>query len=296
MASDWIKMRTDIYRDPKVCRIADLIASENDVMRNVTRNVTRNAIVGALVTVWGVARQRGKAVGVDLVIANANEKVVDDIADLPGLGSSMLKSGWLIVDGNDLVFPRFFEDYNSPTSENKNAERQRRYREKRNVTRNVVSNVTVTGNREEKRREEKEEPPTPKPSKPKTLSDESFDRFWRAYPKRKAKGAAEKSWKALKPDAELVELILEAIEAQRQSDGWTKQNGEFIPMPATWLNQRRWEDETETQAAPKKRCLNQFEIDHGTYNPHGDPPFTFNTRLCRNLECPACKPKREAQQ
>lgn len=160
MASDWIKMRTDIYRDPKVCRIADLIVSESDVMRNVTRNVTRNAIVGALVTVWGVARQRGKVVGVDLVIANANEKVVDDIADLPGLGSSMLKSGWLAVDGNDLVFPRFFEDYNSPTSENKNAERQRRYREKcnvtRNVTRNVVSNVTVTGNREEKSREDKD--------------------------------------------------------------------------------------------------------------------------------------------
>jgi hypothetical protein len=24
---------------------------------------------------------------------------------------------------------------------------------------------------------------------------------------------------------------------------WTKDGGQFIPHPATWLNQKRWEDE-----------------------------------------------------
>jgi DNA-binding transcriptional regulator YhcF (GntR family) len=71
----------------------------------------------------------------------------------------------------------------------------------------------------------------------------TFDTFWSAYPVKKGKGAAEKSWQKLKPD---LQTVLTAIEAQKQSDQWTKDNGKFIPYPATWLNQKRWEDEVET--------------------------------------------------
>lgn len=99
-------------------------------------------------------------------------------------------------------------------------------------------------------------PPTTKPPKPKPPTDPSFDRFWRAYPNRKAKGSAEKSWKALKPDAELVELILEAIEDQKLSEKWREEGGRFIPYPATWLNQKRWEDEQTT-----KPTMTKAEID-----------------------------------
>ena len=30
-----------------------------------------------------------------------------------------------------------------------------------------------------------------------------------------------------------------------KSTDWTKDNGQFIPYPTTYLNQRRWEDEIE---------------------------------------------------
>lgn len=71
----------------------------------------------------------------------------------------------------------------------------------------------------------------------------AFDSFWTAYPKKVGKGAAEKAWRALGPDNELLQQILHALEWQRQQDQWTKDGGQFIPYPSTWLNQKRWMDE-----------------------------------------------------
>jgi len=49
----------------------------------------------------------------------------------------------------------------------------------------------------------------------------------------------------LKPDRALVDRMLEAIDRQKQSRAWCKKNGQFIPHPATWLNNRQWEDSVE---------------------------------------------------
>lgn len=67
-----------------------------------------------------------------------------------------------------------------------------------------------------------------------------FSVFWEAYPKKVGKGAAEKSWKKLNPD---LAVVLASLEEQKQSSQWTRDGGQFIPHPATWLNQKRWEDE-----------------------------------------------------
>lgn len=70
-----------------------------------------------------------------------------------------------------------------------------------------------------------------------------FDRFWNAYPRHVNKQGAIKAFNKANIDSEMLETILAAIERQKASDQWTKDNGQFIPHPATWLNQRRWEDE-----------------------------------------------------
>lgn len=74
-----------------------------------------------------------------------------------------------------------------------------------------------------------------------------FDRFWAAYPRKVGKGAAERSFERIRPDAALLDGMLRAIETQRQSDTWLRG---YIPNPATWLNQRRWEDEPDGVPAP----------------------------------------------
>jgi hypothetical protein len=52
-----------------------------------------------------------------------------------------------------------------------------------------------------------------------------------------------KAWTKIKPDSELQQKILAAIETQKASAQWSKEGGRFIPFPATWLNDERWEDE-----------------------------------------------------
>ncbi len=72
---------------------------------------------------------------------------------------------------------------------------------------------------------------------------EWFAFFWeQCYPKKDGKAAAVKAWDKLRPDAELCRVMRAAIERAKQSRQWTKDNGEYIPHFATWLNQRRWQD------------------------------------------------------
>ena len=67
-----------------------------------------------------------------------------------------------------------------------------------------------------------------------------FEIFWQAYPKKDAKKDALAAWQKVKAP---LETILEAIERKRGSEDWTKAKGQFIPLPATWLNGKRWEDQ-----------------------------------------------------
>jgi hypothetical protein len=78
------------------------------------------------------------------------------------------------------------------------------------------------------------------------ISYNDFDIFWEAYPRKTAKATALKSWQKLMPDDALVNTIITALEVHKQSPQWVKEEGQFIPHPATWLNQRRWEDAVTT--------------------------------------------------
>lgn len=69
-----------------------------------------------------------------------------------------------------------------------------------------------------------------------------FLEFWSAYPKKVGKGAAEKAWSKAKINGHAADVIA-AVQRQKQSEQWQKENGQYIPNPATWITQRRWEDE-----------------------------------------------------
>ncbi len=94
--------------------------------------------------------------------------------------------------------------------------------------------------------------PSPSPTPTPTSEDKNknsspgvmaFDVFWKSYPKKIGKGAARKAFEKGKCAAK-IEVILKAVEYQSASDQWRKDGGQFIPNPATWLNQERWEDDT----------------------------------------------------
>lgn len=81
---------------------------------------------------------------------------------------------------------------------------------------------------------------------------EEFAAFWSAYPRHTDKQAALRAFEKLKPDGAMMQTMLAAIDRQKQSPQWTKDGGQFIPHPATWLNGRRWEDEMPKGGAPVK--------------------------------------------
>jgi len=82
--------------------------------------------------------------------------------------------------------------------------------------------------------------------KNKDMSDSDFELFYKAYPKHEGRDRALKAWKKLKPTDGLLNTIMSAIEKQKRHKERLRAKGEFCPewpMPATWLNGRRWEDE-----------------------------------------------------
>ena len=72
-----------------------------------------------------------------------------------------------------------------------------------------------------------------------------FNDFWSAWPssKRKVgKGACETKWNRLGLDP-LADRIIASVTRLKASEQWTSG---FEPAPLTYINQRRWEDESES--------------------------------------------------
>lgn len=83
-----------------------------------------------------------------------------------------------------------------------------------------------------------------------TTFEADFEAFWKAYPRHVNKSKAKAALlKALKKTT--LETILKNLANQKKTNQWTKDNGQFIPHPTTWLNGERWEDEIATGPAPR---------------------------------------------
>lgn len=74
---------------------------------------------------------------------------------------------------------------------------------------------------------------------------EYFEIFWKHYPRKGGKPSAQKAWKKIM-SSELT-AIRDGLKRWKQTEQWQKDGGQFIPYPATFLNQRRWEDEPPTK-------------------------------------------------
>jgi len=125
------------------------------------------------------------------------------------------------------------EVFGGPMTE---AERAKRHRE--------ASRTTVTEERHENVTELRDEL-QPKRTKVSNNSQgldytPGFRSFWSLYPRRIGKGAAFLSWKRSGCEG-ISEAVVKAV--REQLPHLVREGGQFRPLPATWLNQRRWEDD-----------------------------------------------------
>lgn len=301
MAGEWIKMRSSICTNPRVLRIAELIAESPaagsrlctvggvTLSECVTRDVTRDVTVAALLRLWCVTNDHSR----DGALHNTTLETVDLIVGVPGFGAALVEVGWAVFDAQARIvtLPNFLENNRPAKARARSgaAERQAKYRERQkqkagnegsegDVTRDAKRDVTrdvTRAAREEKRRDRKKPPISPAekpagetdqaspdehdrpdgtpagdgdPTQPDAPEDKpaeptAFERFWEAYPRRKHRGEAERAWAKLKPDEKLVERILTALQAAKVCDDWTRDGGQYIPYPATWLRAKGWEDD-----------------------------------------------------
>lgn len=105
MAGDWIKVRTGLRRDPRVLKIASLLAPRT--ARICARTCAIARTICALVDVWSFANERAKAVGVDAVLEHSTPQMIDEIAGWKGFAAAMVKVDWMVVSPGEIRLPRF---------------------------------------------------------------------------------------------------------------------------------------------------------------------------------------------
>jgi hypothetical protein len=149
MAGEWIKMRTNLWDDPRVSRLCDLTGC------------AEAAVVGGLYWLWATADDHsadGSMYG--LSIATIARKT-----GVPNLGAALLEIGWIEEIDNGIRLIRFNE-HNGTSAKNRaqTAKRVASHRSNGDVTQQSLqeSSDAVTGAlaREDKSKS-KEEPPIP---------------------------------------------------------------------------------------------------------------------------------------
>lgn len=117
---------------------------------------------------------------------------------------------------------------------------------------------------------------TPETSLSKSANQQDgFERFYKLYPRKQKRPAAERAWKKLGLSSEQQELLIKALAEHCKQVDWIKEGGQYIPLPASWLNDRRWEDELKPATVGKPSTFTYLpthtpdmypEVPHGQAN------------------------------
>lgn len=86
----------------------------------------------------------------------------------------------------------------------------------------------------------------PRKRKP-TQYSAAFGAFWDRYPRKTGKDAAWKVWQRRSHELPGPDELAAILERQCHCEQWQRDGGQYIPHPATWLNQGRWKDGAETE-------------------------------------------------
>jgi hypothetical protein len=146
MAGDWIKMRGNLWDDPRVTRLCDLT------------DAGEAQIVGALYWLWATADQHTE----DGLLPGLTLRQIDRKTGVPGFAKALCDIGWM-EDTPDGVRILRFEEHNGTSAKRRCTDAQRKANI-RNVSA-LQADIAQTeegrktpslGAREEKRREEKD--------------------------------------------------------------------------------------------------------------------------------------------
>lgn len=224
MAGDWIPLRTDLLEDPAVVGIA------------VLTGLDEFSVVGRLVRIWSASSAQTSDGSLPFYTA----ATIDKIAQHDGFAPAMVEAGWLTFNEEGAVIPNF-DRWLSKGAKRRILDCRRK---RLSVLKAEKKRTTV-----EESTGYKKNPPAPQGGV--TGAETRFEEFWKAYPRKMAKSAAKRAWVRLRVSDDLLKSMLSAIAQQKRSEQWSKNGGQFIPLPATWLNGGRWQDDLASLNAGK---------------------------------------------
>jgi len=76
-----------------------------------------------------------------------------------------------------------------------------------------------------------------------SILDTRFNEFWELYPRKAGKKKAREAFAKVVKDEAVFSALMAGLREHIGCAQWTKDGGQYIPHPTTWLNQERWEDE-----------------------------------------------------
>lgn len=89
--------------------------------------------------------------------------------------------------------------------------------------------------------------------------EQAFNEFWKLYPKKVNKQGALRSFKRIKGLKKEYPLIIEAVKKSLMSKEWQKNNYQFVPHPQTWINQERWKDVVDMTL--EQQIMSNYKVD-----------------------------------
>lgn len=93
----------------------------------------------------------------------------------------------------------------------------------------------------------------PQPPAERECDTDAFEGFWSAYPRKVGKAAARKAWTVALKGGATPAVIAAGLNACNDIwPGRSSPEARFIPYPATWLNQGRWQDDPQSGAATSR--------------------------------------------
>jgi hypothetical protein len=137
MAGEWIKMRTNLWDDPRVSQLCDLTSSKEA------------CIVGGLYWLWAAADEHTESGFMPGLSIGA----IDRKTGIKGLGTALVQVGW-IEDAADGITIIRFSEHNGASAKRRGADAKRKTNVRQMSASDADKKRTACGAREEKRREE----------------------------------------------------------------------------------------------------------------------------------------------
>src|SRR5690606_14790252 len=109
MAGDWIKMRSNLWDDPRVTRLCDITDS------------SEAQIVGGLYWLWATADQHSA----DGLMAGLTLRSIDRKTGIQGFGAALASIGWVVEQEDGVQIVRF-EEHNGSSAKRRSTDAQRK--------------------------------------------------------------------------------------------------------------------------------------------------------------------------